>query len=216
MFPLRDSIRSSRIPFVTWLLLLANVWVFFLELSGGESFITRFALTPSTISGDLASWYPFVTSMFLHGGWFHLFSNMWFLWIFGDNVESALGKLGYLFFYLACGIIAAFVQYIASPGSVIPMLGASGAIAGVLGAYVILFPHAYITSLVVLGFYVTVIDIPAIVYLPYWFVLQLLAGVGQIGQVAISGGVAFLAHVGGFVAGVVGATFIKLGRATNG
>lgn len=212
MFPLYDSIQSYKTPLITWFIIAANIVIFWLELSGGEQFIMRYGLVPSQVSaGDVATWYSFFTSMFLHGGWFHLFSNMWFLRIFGDNVEAAFGSIRYLLFYLIAGIIAGFVQYIAAPESTIPMIGASGAIAGVLGAYVILFSHARISSLVFLGFYITVLEIPAVIYLPYWFLLQLLSGVGQVsaGTIATSGGVAFLAHAGGFIAGVIAAILIK-------
>lgn len=208
MFPLSDSLPSYKTPFITWLLILANVVLFAFEFEGGERFIETYALTPVQVSAtDITSWYPFITSMFLHGGWFHLLSNMWFLRIFGDNVEAALGSVRYLFFYLFTGIIAGLVQYVAAPVSTIPMVGASGAIAGVLGAYLVLFSHSRISSLIFLGFYITVIDIPVAVYLPYWFVLQLFSGIGQVsaGTIATSGGVAFLAHAGGFVVGVIGA-----------
>lgn len=208
MFPLSDSIVLRKTPFITWLLIIANMWVFWLELSGGQSFITRYALIPWHIRlEDVTSWYPFFTSMFLHGGWFHLLSNMWFLRLFGDNVEAAFGSIRYALLYILFGIIAAFVQYIAAPTSLIPTLGASGAIAGVLGAYLIFFPGARISSVVFLGFYITVINVPAFIYLPYWFLLQLFSGVGQVstGTIASTGGVAFLAHTGGFVAGVLAA-----------
>lgn len=208
MFPLYDSTQTTKTPVITWLIILANIWVFWLELQGGEKVLSAYALIPAHINQfNWQTWYPFVSSMFLHGGWFHLFANMWFLRIFGDNVEAAFGKVRFLLFYLFAGIAAAFVQYLFAPSSSIPMLGASGAIAGVLGAYLVLFPSARITSFVFIIFYITVIDIPAWFYLPYWFLLQLFSGIGQInaGTLATSGGVAFLAHAGGFVAGVLAA-----------
>lgn len=212
MFPLHDSIPATKTPFITWAIIVANVWIFYLELSGGQAFIEQYAFIPERIDfADIATLFPFITAMFLHGGWLHLISNMWFLRIFGDNVEARLGHVRFLIFYLAAGIAATLTQYLFAPQSAIPMIGASGAIAGVLGAYFIFFRHATITSFIFLGFYITVLDIPAILYLPYWFLLQLLSGINQVsaGTIASTGGVAFLAHAGGFVAGIIGARLAR-------
>jgi membrane associated rhomboid family serine protease len=139
--------------------------------------------------------------MFLHGGWFHLISNMWFLWVFGDNVEDAMGALRFILFYLFCGLAAATAQILTDPDSVVPMVGASGAIGGAMGGYLRLYPHARVQSLIFLGFYVTTISVPAFAMLGYWFVLQLLGGLPTLTGVGV--GVAFWAHVGGFLAGLV-------------
>lgn len=144
--------------------------------------------------------YTLVTSMFMHGGWLHLLFNLWFLWIFGDNVEDVMGPFRFLAFYLLCGLAAAAAQIATDPGSLIPMVGASGAIGGVMGAYARLFPKARVHMLVFLGFYVTTVPVPAILMLGYWFLLQIIAGLPVLGE--STGGVAFWAHAGGFVAGV--------------
>lgn len=212
MFPLHDSIRITKTPIFTWAFIVINVWVFFLELSRGEAFIHEYALIPARIDLlEASTLSPFLSSLFLHGGWFHLLANMWFLYIFGDNVENALGKVKFLGFYLATGLAAGLTQYVFAPESAIPIVGASGAIAGILGAYLVFFPHAKITSLVPILFFITVLDVPATLYLPYWFLLQLFSGVGQIASGALSttGGVAFLAHAGGFVAGYVIARWVR-------
>lgn len=206
MFPLHDSLKKIKIPFVVWGLILANSIVFLGELLWGNAFIERYAFIPSRLRFlEISSFTPLFSSLFFHGGWFHLFTNMWFLRIFGRNVENKMGTVKFFGFYILTGIAASLVQYIAAPSSSIPMIGASGAIAGVLGAYLVFFPHATITSIVPLFFYVTILDIPAMFYLPYWFLLQLLNGVGQVasGTLAVSGGVAFLAHIGGFMAGYI-------------
>jgi membrane associated rhomboid family serine protease len=151
--------------------------------------------------------------MFLHGGWLHVLLNMWFLWIFGDNIEDLLGHAKYLVFYLLCGAVAGLGQVIANPYSTVPMVGASGAIAGVMGAYLIKFPRARILTLVFVVFFITTIEIPAPIMLVYWFVTQLFSGFGSIAQTHISqGGTAFFAHIGGFVAGIV---LVKLMGATG-
>jgi membrane associated rhomboid family serine protease len=164
---------------------------------------TRIQVGPGlycVLSGSSA-WYTTVTSMFMHGGWLHIIGNMWFLWIFGDNVEDAMGHTRFLVFYLLCGLSAAAVQVIVNPESAIPMVGASGAIGGVMGAYILLYPRVHVHMLIFLGFIITRVAVPAIFMLGYWFVLQLLSGLTTIG--APGGGVAFWAHVGGFVAGAL-------------
>src|SRR3989344_8128485 len=157
MFPIRDQHPSHKFPLVTILLIAINCVVFFLELTAPdpEVFINQFALTPAAINFlNPTTLVSFLTSMFLHGGWLHILSNMWFLWIFGDNVEATLGSLGFLFFYLFTGLAASLLQYFIDPTSAIPVLGASGAIAGVLGSYLVLFPRAQIETLITLGYYV--------------------------------------------------------------
>ena len=214
MIPLRDRNPSGSFPGVTLLLILINVFVFIYEVQLGpgiSSFLKRHALVPAEVTGSLRfgtisladTVAPFFTSMFLHGGWLHLISNMWFLWIFGDNVEDALGKVRYILFYTACGLIAAFTHFLVEPGSTLPVIGASGAIAGVLGAYAVLFPGARVVTLVPVFFFLQVMELPALLILGYWFVLQILSGSLEGLAPTSSGGVAWWAHIGGFLAGVV-------------
>lgn len=214
MIPLRDSHPAGIFPFWVIAIIAANIYVFFLEITAvdPEVFITQFALIPKLIDFSMPeTLFPFITSQFLHGGFIHIISNMLFLWIFGDNVEGRLGFLLFPIFYLSAGAAGAFTQYILMPGGDIPMLGASGAIAGVLGAYFALFGHHTIKTLVpVFGFF-TVVDIPASVMLIYWFATQLFSGALSIPLAAEGvGGVAFFAHAGGFAFGwVVGGLFKK-------
>ncbi len=203
MFPLRDTQPSNSWPVVTVLLIVVNILVFLFEFSLGDyernAFIAAYGLVPDHL--QLTS---VLTHMFLHGGWMHVLGNMWFLWIFGDNIEDILGHGKYLVFYLLCGVAAAVTQILFSLDSRVPMVGASGAIAGVMGAYMIKFPRARIVTLAFIFFFITTFDIPAWVMLIYWFAIQLFSGVGSIGySQANQGGVAFFAHVGGFVAGIV-------------
>jgi len=200
MFPIGDDNSARRsVPYVTYALVAINVLVFFLELNNGDAFIREWAFIPARFSADPAANIPTVFSaMFMHGGWLHLGGNMLYLWIFGDNVEDRFGHLKYLAFYLLAGIAATFAQYLFLPESNVPNVGASGAIAGVLGAYLLMFPHARVN--VLLGR--SVIAMPAIVVLGFWIVLQLVSGVGSIAYTdADVGGIAYMAHVGGFVAG---------------
>lgn len=206
MFPIRDHNPSNRTPFVTWALIAINVVVFlsyFPSLSASDrqlmAFFDTWALVPAEVlsGGD---GYTLVTSMFLHGGWMHLIGNMLFLWIFGDNLEDLLGHLRFLAFYLASGLAAAAGQIIAGPGSTIPMVGASGAIAGVMGGYLLFFPRARIDILVIIVILIRIFTVPAWLMLGLWFGLQLFNGLAM--DVA-GGGVAYWAHAGGFVAGVV-------------
>ena len=201
MIPLRDIIPSRTTPIVTIVLIVANVLVFLYELSLGsavDDFTLYFGLVPAAFS-----WVAVFTSMFLHGGLFHVAGNMLYLWIFGDNVEDRMGHGRFLVFYLLCGIAAALAQTITSPDSLVPMVGASGAIAGVMGAYFVLYPKSRIVTLVPLFFFFQIIEVPAIFFLGIWFVMQFLSGVGSIVSAA-QGGVAFWAHVAGFVAGISG------------
>jgi membrane associated rhomboid family serine protease len=200
MFPIGDDNSARRsVPYVTYALVAINVLVFFLELNNGDAFIREWAFIPARFSADPAANIPTVFSaMFMHGGWLHLGGNMLYLWIFGDNVEDRFGHLKYLAFYLLAGIAATFAQYLFLPESNVPNVGASGAIAGVLGAYLLMFPHARVN--VLLGR--SVVAMPAIVVLGFWIVLQLVSGVGSIAYTdADVGGIAYMAHVGGFVAG---------------
>jgi len=203
MIPLRDTIRSNSTPVVTALIILVNVLVFIYMLTldpyTQNHFIAQYALTPSRLHLS-----AIVTSMFLHGGWMHLIGNMWFLWVYGDNVEDVLGHGKYLAFYLLCGVAAALTQYAVSPDSHVPTLGASGAIAGVMGAYLIKFPHSRILTLIPIFFFFTTIEIPAVLILLYWFALQFFSGIGSVGYSQVSqGGVAWFAHIGGFISGML-------------
>ena len=148
-----------------------------------------------------------LTSMFMHGGWFHILGNMWFLWVFGDNIEDVMGPFRFIAFYLLCGAAAAFAQILTDPSSPIPMVGASGAIGGVMGAYALLYPRAHVHTLIFLGFYITTIAVPAMFMLGYWFLIQIIGGLPGLGS--SGGGVAFWAHIGGFVAGLVLVKFFK-------
>jgi membrane associated rhomboid family serine protease len=200
MFPIGDDNSGRRtVPVVTFTLIALNVLVFLVELSGGEPFIVRWAFVPSRFAANPIGDAPTIlSSMFMHAGWLHLGGNMLYLWIFGDNVEDRLGHVKFLIFYLLCGVAATFAQMMVDPGSSIPNLGASGAIAGVLGAYILMFPGGRVS--VLQG--ATVIQVPALVVIGLWFVLQLFSGVGSLADAGQTDGVAYMAHVGGFVAGV--------------
>ncbi len=203
MFPIRDHNPSHTVPVATLAIIALTVYVFFLELSAQdmELFIGQYALIPAGVDGsDLSTLVPFITSIFLHGGWLHIISNMWFLWIFGDNIEAVLGKMPYVLFYLFCGVAAGLAQYMSMPDTAIPMLGASGAVAGVLGAYFSLYPGHKIDTLVPFGFFMSQVQVPASIMLGYWFLIQVISGVGSFGMQDM-GGVAFWAHAGGFVTG---------------
>jgi len=223
MIPLRDTIPSRHTPWVMRGLVLLNLAAFVLELRQGaalEAFIQRFGVVPAqwhvaTLS-DVLDWpgllLTLFTSQFLHGGVLHLGGNMLYLWIFADNVEDRLGHGRFLLLYLGSGVAAAVSQLLITPASSLPMVGASGAIAGVLGAYLLLFPAARIVTLVPLGFFWDTIEIPAFLFLGLWFLLQWLNGITTIGQVADVGGVAFWAHIGGFVGGMIGAVVLRPSR----
>jgi len=202
-FPLRDTQPSYSKPIVTTVLIVINVLVFLFEFSlddySRNAFISYYGLVP-----DRFSFVNILTSMFLHGGWLHILGNMWFLWIFGDNIEDILGHGKFLIFYLACGAVAALSQVLLSPSSRVPMVGASGAIAGVMGSYLVKFPHARIETFAFILVFLTRFDVPAWLMLIYWFATQLFSGVGSIGHtMANEGGTAFFAHIGGFVSGIV-------------
>jgi len=207
MIPLYDTVRSQRFPVVNLALIALNILVFLYEVqlggAGLESFIRTWALVPSRLAAHpQTAWVTIFTSMFLHGGWFHVLSNMWFLFIFGDNIEDRLGSTRYLIFYLLSGVAAALMQVYILQTSSEPMIGASGAIAGVLGAYLISFPRARIASLVPIFFIFTIIEIPVTIFLLFWFVTQLFSGWLSL-QGASGSGIAWWAHIGGFVFGFV-------------
>jgi membrane associated rhomboid family serine protease len=201
MFPIGDDNSSRRtIPLVTYILIVLDVLIFLVELSGGDKFIMRWAFVPNRfLANPGADFLTLFTSMFMHAGWVHLGGNMLYLWIFGDNVEDRFGHVGFLIFYLLCGLAATAAQLVFSLGSNIPNLGASGAIAGVLGAYILMFPKARVSVLQGLR----VIPVPALLVIGLWFILQLFSGIGSITNTSDTGGVAFMAHIGGFVAGFV-------------
>ena len=208
MLPIGDDDSGRRsVPLVTYALIALNVAFFFVELSGGDAFIQKWAFVPKRfLANPGADFLTLFTSMFMHGGWLHLGGNMLYLWIFGDNVEDRFGRVRYLAFYVVCGLAATGTQLLFSTGSSIPNLGASGAIAGVLGAYILLFPQGRVS--VLQG--QRVIPVSALVVIGLWFVLQLFSGVGSIVSASDTGGVAFMAHVGGFVAGIL-LTFLLRG-----
>lgn len=205
MFPIRDSINSGKFPIINLSLIILNIYIFVQELlaPSTEIFIEKYALVPANINlFRFETLAPFVTSLFLHAGFLHILSNMWFLWIFGDNVEAAMGSIKYLLFYLACGILASFTQYIFITDSFLPMVGASGAIAGVLGAYLKYFPRNSIDTIIPVFGLPFIAAIPAGFMLIYWFFIQAFSGVASIAVVTASvGGVAYLAHAGGFLSG---------------
>jgi membrane associated rhomboid family serine protease len=213
MFPVGDDNTQRRtVPYVTFVLVGLNVLFFLVELSGGDQFIQEWAFIPARFSQHPeTNAVTIFSSMFMHGGWLHLFGNMLFLWIFGDNVEDRFGHLKFLIFYLLAGIAATFAQYAVSPESGVPNVGASGAIAGVLGAYILMFPQSRVNVL----FGQQIVAMPAFVVLGLWIVLQLVSGVGTIGYTDEStGGVAYMAHIGGFAAGVA-MTFLFRGRSDS-
>jgi membrane associated rhomboid family serine protease len=201
MFPISDDNSSrSTVPLVTFALIALNVLIFFVELSGGDAFIEKWAFVPARfLANPLGDFLRVFSSMFMHAGWVHLGGNMLYLWIFGDNVEDRFGHIKFLIFYLLCGLVATFAQLAFSIGSNIPNLGASGAIAGVLAAYMLLFPKGKVN--VLMGR--SVIPMPALVVIGLWIVLQFFSGIGSIANTADTGGVAYMAHIGGFIAGFV-------------
>jgi len=225
MFPYRDENQTQRTPIITLLLIALNVlvWVF-VQGAGAPLPLARAVCNLGLIPGELTGMVPpgtrfpigdglicltdpgpqyshLVTSMFLHGSWMHLIGNMWFLWLFGNNVEDSMGRFRFVVFYLVSGLVAALLQVITNPASAIPMVGASGAISGVMGGYLILFPNVRVFCLLILGFFVTSVALPAWTMLFYWFLIQFVSGLVAFGGDV--GGVAFWAHVGGFVAGII-------------
>jgi membrane associated rhomboid family serine protease len=204
MFPLKDRTQLPGVVVVSYLLVFANVYGFYLTLSAVDiaAFVNRYAFVPAQFSiFEPASMLSVFTSMFLHAGWLHLLANMWFLAVFGPNMERAWGPLRFLFYYLIAGVAAIFLQYIFTTHPELPMLGASGAIAGVLGAYFVYFPQHRVTTLIPIGFIPIFLGIPAGIILLYWFGLQVVAGL--YGDSVVQSGVAFFAHIGGFLAGLI-------------
>lgn len=205
MLPLSDDNRGRRTqPIVTWVLIAMNIVVFayqsFLNERDHWQFLMDWAVVPDRVSSG-EQLHTLITSAFMHGSWFHLGSNMLFLWIFGDNVEDVLGHLKYIVFYLATAIAAGLAQILIDTNSLVPMVGASGAVSGLLAAYIVLFPNGRIRTLLTLGVFITVTMLPAWMMIGYWFVLQILSGVLSLGDSSTGGGVAFWAHIGGFVDG---------------
>jgi len=201
MLPIGDDNSARRIvPWVTYALIALNVLVFIVELGGGDAFIETWAFVPSRFLADpLGDFLTLFSSLFMHAGWLHLGSNMLYLWIFGDNVENRFGHIPFIIFYLLCGLAATFAQLAFNAGSDLPNLGASGAIAGVLGAYILLFPQGKIKVLQAQQ----VVQVPALIVIGLWIVLQLFSGIGSITDTADTGGVAYIAHIGGFLAGIL-------------
>lgn len=205
MFPLYDTTPRKRFPFMNYLLIAVNIYAFYLQLIAAdiEGFTTAYSFIPRQFHlYDIYSYQMIITSIFLHGSLFHIASNMWFLHIFGDNVEDTFGHIGYLLFYVAAGIIATLTQYVFDPTSVIPLIGASGAISGVAGAYFVLFKYSKVRTIVPIFIVFSLVDIPVWLFLGYWFFIQLFSGLGSLASLdAQYGGIAFLAHVGGFIFG---------------
>jgi membrane associated rhomboid family serine protease len=225
VIPYRDENATVRTPVVTFAVIGLNAAAWFLVQGAGSPYalaasVCNLGLIPGELTGSVTPGDGFplgeglaclmdagrapqhvLTSMFLHGSWMHIIMNMWFLWIFGNNVEDSMGRVRFVVFYLACGIGAAAAQVLTDPASMIPMVGASGAISGVMGAYIVLYPRVRVFTLVPIGFFLTSIALPAWAMLGYWIVIQVLGGIANLAQ--SGGGVAFWAHIGGFVAGVV-------------
>ncbi len=201
MLPISDDNSSRKtFPIITYALIALNLLIFFLELTGGDAFILSWSFIPARfLSNPAGEFITIFSAMFMHAGWIHLLGNMLYLWIFGDNVEDRVGHFKFLLFYLACGIAATFAQFILSASSNIPNLGASGAIAGVLGAYLLLFPRGKVMML----FFRIITPVPAWVALGFWIVLQLISGAGSLATAGQTGGVAYMAHIGGFITGMI-------------
>ena len=208
MIPLSDdSRRPRRFPVVTTLVILANVIVFLMELTGGDAFVRQWSVIPADIVAG-KHWITILTAMFMHAGWLHLIGNMVFLWAFGPEIEDAMGRPRYLIFYLLSGAVASAAQIAAMRDSTVPNLGASGAIAGVMGAFLITYPRDRIRTLLVFGFFYRVTVIPAALLIGLWFVAQLFSQLGSMADVQ-TGGVAYLAHVGGFIFGAATARIFE-------
>jgi len=215
MIPLRDIIPSRTTPYITVTIIILNTLAWFYELSVPNdvlpAFLQVYGVVPAAFHAS-----TLVTSMFLHGSWMHVIGNMWYLWIFGDNVEDRLGHGRFIVFYLLCGIVAAFGQILIDPTSTLPTIGASGAIAGVMGAYFVLYPQSRVLTLIPLIIFWEVIELPAIILLGFWFLLQLFSA-GAIAVTASTGGggVAFMAHVAGFITGIVAVFVLRQRQRTE-
>ncbi|MBN1853699.1 MAG: rhomboid family intramembrane serine protease [Pirellulales bacterium] len=226
MFPIQDTVPGRNPPITTWAIILANCGIFLLEISlpeqGLHQLFYLFGIVPARythpewaayVGFPVDNYWPFLTSIFLHGSWFHILANMWTLWIFGNNVEDRMGPLGFLLFYLLCGIGAGVVHLATNPASTVPTVGASGAIAGVMGAYFILFPYSRLIIVVPIFFWPFFLEIPAVSYLLIWFLIQLFSGTAALATPAQVGGIAWWAHIGGFLCGLLTfALFIKTHR----
>jgi membrane associated rhomboid family serine protease len=209
MIPLRDVIPSRTTPYITITIIILNALAWFFELALPADVRTLFLQVYGVVPADFHAT-TLITSMFLHGGWMHVLGNMWYLWIFGDNVEDRLGHGWFIIFYLLCGIIAALGQIAIDPESTLPTIGASGAIAGVMGAYFVIYPRSRVLTLIPLIIFWEIIELPAIVLLGFWFVMQLFsAGTIAITSSTGGGGVAFAAHVAGFVVGMIGGLLFR-------
>ena len=222
MIPIKDIIPRRQTPFITYFLIAVNVSIFFIEVSLPPDVLNSvfyiFGLVPARythpawayfIGLHIDNYWPFLTNIFLHGSWFHLISNMWALWIFGDNVEDRMGHIKYFIFYILCGIFASLTHFILNANSTLPAIGASGAISGVMGAYMIMFPTSRIITLIPLFFIPYFIEIPAIIYIGFWFLSQLISGTFSIFIDQNAGGIAWWAHIGGFIFGVITHRFFK-------
>ncbi len=213
MFPLRDVIPSRTTPYITVTIILLNAvaWLFEITLPPDvlQAFVRFYGVVPAALRPI-----TFITSMFLHGGWMHVIGNMWYLWIFGDNVEDRLGHGRFIGFYLLCGVVAAFGQIAMDPASELPTIGASGAIAGVMGAYFVLYPRSRVLTVVFLFIWWELIELPAILLLGFWFLMQLVSAGAIAVTASTGGGVAFMAHVAGFVAGMIGVFVLKQRQAS--
>jgi membrane associated rhomboid family serine protease len=215
MFPIRDDVPSRAYPFVTIGLIVVNVVVFLVEISMGSRglqrlaydhglipiYVTAYAQGAGVSAGQ--AFFPFVSSIFLHGGWMHLIGNMWYLWIFGDNVEDRLGHARFLVFFILCGVVANIAHYAFNSMSEVPAIGASGAVAGVLGVYLVSYPGARILTVIPLFFFIQFVELPALIVLGFWFILQFLNGIGSVVISTATGGVAWWAHIGGFIGGIL-------------
>ncbi len=214
MIPLSDaSRRPSNFPVVTTTIIVVNAIVFVLELMGGDEFVKQWSMIPADIVAG-QHWITIVTALFMHAGWMHIIGNMVFLWAFGPQIEDTMGPLRYLVFYLLSGLVASVAQIAAMPTSTVPNLGASGAIAGVMGAFLITFPRDEIRALIFLGWFGRITFIPAALLIGLWFIIQFFSQVGAVADVK-GGGVAYTAHVGGFVFGVITARMFERGRAVE-
>ena len=202
MIPLRALLSRQNVPMMTLIIIGLNVFCFLSEMARPpylrDRFIEQYALIP-----DQLHLTTFITSMFLHGGWLHLIGNMWFLWVFGSHIEDVMGAGKFLVFYLISGVASAAVQFGTNLGSPVPTIGASGAIAGIMGAFLILYPRVRVVTLIILVVFITTVDIPAAFMLIYWFAVQLLSGVSSVTSVSQAQGIAWFAHVGGFIAGIL-------------
>ncbi len=221
MFPIKDTIPHRYTPFVVYFLIIVNVFVFIIELSlpypQRQLFFYTFGLVPLKITQNGWDFYSLFTNMFLHGGWFHIISNMWALWIFGDNVEDRMGHFRFFIFYILCGLAANIVHYYFNKLAPVPVIGASGAIAGVMGAYMIMFPTSRIITLIPIFFIPFFFEIPAVIFLFFWFMSQVISGTfTKLFMPPNVGGIAWWAHIGGFIAGIIlHKFFIKKDRYRN-